>query len=195
MNEADFPYPWKKCQEGSNLCYENAKQLLLDATILCEDERYTSSAFLAVITLEEIGKGLELYELVRTKTNLSKTRWEKLTQHIRKIKTGRDLAYKNMKETLSKYKITFKTKPTEESQKILAEHYQWAKEQNLYVGLDNNEWTAPSNWFPTRKQGILASFRLTEAYEACIGLAKLLGKDVAELERNYEAFKILQGKI
>lgn len=188
---------WERCKKGTLLCLENAEGLLEDAVILYDKKRYTYSSSLAIYSLEEIGKGKELLELYQAKKNLSESHWKKLSKgraHIRKIITGQKVAYKYMRNRSSlpqhKDPSPEKIKEFEEAFPFLANHYQWRKEQYLYVGFDKNEWTSPKRKWSERSNVVLSTQIITMSFEACIALSHELGQDTG-LEKKYETFSDL----
>jgi len=191
MTSGIFPFSWKKCREGADLCLENANRFLQDAFILFENERYVTASCLAIYAIEEVGKGMELLELFKTQKDLSESKWKKLTKgraHIRKIKTGQKLAHQYLKEQLQKL-YSIETKGYEQAQLPWAKYLQWRKEQCLYVDLENNKWTSPTTKL-VRSQVILASMELSEAFEGCVSFAKELGRDITDLNKRYDAFQM-----
>jgi len=187
----DFPLPWQKCKEGAEYCLENANRILEDSVTLFADKRYITSSFLAIFAIEEIGKGAQLLELFKTKIDLTKSKWRKLRKgrysHIRKIKTGQNLAHKYLRKMLRNLPKDILAEWSEKAKEFWAKHYQWRKEQYLYVGLENGIWVSP-----IRKsiisQVTFAGMELSEAFEAYIELARELGKDITGFEKRYQAF-------
>jgi len=98
--------------------------------------------------------------------------------------TGRELAHKYFEERLP---WLYKEVKYEQARLPLAKLYQEIKKQYLYVGLENNKWTS-STQKSVVTQIMWASIELSEAFEACIELAKELGRDTTDFDKRYEAF-------
>ncbi len=186
MVDTDFPFSSKRCREGAQLCLENTNRLLDDACILFHNKRYITASILAIYSLEEIGKSIELLKLSKNGKDLSKSKWNKLTQwgaHKRKIRNGRKLALKDLEERLQMPgKVT--ANKFEQAHSILSSHYNEMKKQYLYVGLEDNKWTSPT--ILGESQLIMASMDLGHSFEGYMKLAKELGRN----DRCHEAFRI-----
>jgi AbiV family abortive infection protein len=196
MTGADFPFSWKGCKDGADVCLENANRLLQDACLLFEKERYIASSCLAILTIEEIGKGIELLGLFRTQEDLSKSKWEKLSKgkaHIRKIMAGQELVHEYLEKQFKNIRL-MKAKIDEQAKLTLAKHYQWRKERYLYVDLVNNRWVSPATR-SAKSQAVLASMELAEAFEGCIALGKALGRDTTDHEKRYDRFATASMKV
>jgi AbiV family abortive infection protein len=196
MTSGDFPFPWEGCKEGADVCLENANRLLQDACLLFEKERYITSSCLAILTIEEIGKGIELLELFRTQEDLSKSKWDKLSKgkaHVGKIMAGQGLVHEHLEKQFKNIRL-MNLNLDERAKLTLAKHYQWRKEQYLYVDLVNNRWISPATRF-AKSQAVLASMELAEAFEGCIALGEKLGHDMRDLEKRYDTFATATMKV
>lgn len=194
MNKADFPIPSERCKEGANLCLDNAIRLFKEAKLLFENEIYLTSSFLAIFSLEEIGKGVALLEAFKNKKAVTRTKWQKLTKgkaHLIKIRAGRKIAQKQLeKEFYNMVGFRFKSisnKDKEEAHKILAKHFQWWKEKSLYVDWEQSNWTSPMK-FDKKNRMVFAGWEIIESFEGCKALAEDLGRNTSDLEKTFDEF-------
>lgn len=194
MNDVNFPILWERCQEGASLCLDNAIRLFQEAKLLFENEIYLTSCCLAIYALEEIGKGEELLEAYKNGKAVTKTKWKKLTRgyeaHLRKIRTGRKVAKKQLEERFQLILNRLKPLPDsryEEVHRILAKSFQWWKERCLYVGWEQNNWTTPMR-FRKSDQMFYAYLEITESFEGCKALAEELARDTHNIEKTFDEF-------
>ena len=197
MTKNIYPIPSDKCKDGAVLCLENANRLLCESVLLFESERYLTSCFLAIYAIEEIGKCTELLESFRKGEDITKTKWKRLTRgkaHFRKIRTGRRLAIKHLEEKFPFLKTNIRsgsilTSRYDDTHLIFSEHYQWLKEQFLYVGWEHNNWRSPASFSMTEKI-VYATIIITEAFEAYQELVEELRID-DDIYRIHNRFEIM----
>lgn len=194
MDAIDSPIPWERCQEGASHCLDNAIRLLHQSILLFRNEMYFTSCGLAIFALEEIGKGIELFEAFKSEENVTKTKWENLTErraHLRKIRTGRSTAMKHMEDRFKSMLPRLRRLPEtvyEKTRPIIAEHYQWWKERCFYVDWKQGNWTAPSR-FSEQDRILYAFMEIAESSEGCKALAKELGRDTSNIEKSSDEFE------
>ena len=194
MDAIDFPIPSECCQEGASHCLGNAIRLLQQSVLLFRNEMYLTSCGLAIIALEEIGKGIELFGAFRSEEDVTKTKWNKLTRygaHLKKIRTGRSIAMKHMEDRFQSIlpKLRRLTESEyEEARRVLAKHYQWWKKQCFYVDWNQSNWIVPSKY--SRQVQILYAFmEIVNSFEGCKALAKELGRDTSNIEKSSDEFE------
>ena len=106
---------------------------------------------------------------------------------------GQKLIHDHLEKQFPQLHLKNKAK-YEQAYRRLAEHYQWRKEQYLYVDLMNDEWIFPA-MRPVKTEAILGLMVLTEAFEGCIALGKELERVTADLETRYQEFVTLSFSI
>lgn len=199
MDAIDFPIPSERCQEGASHCLDNAIRLLQQSILLFRNEMYLTSCGLAIIAIEEIGKGMELFEAFRSEEDVTKAKWNKLTRygaHLRKIRTGRSIAMKHMEDRFQSILPRLRRLPEskyEEARRVLAKHYQWWKKQCFYVDWNQGNWIAPSR-FSEQVRILYAFMEIAESFEGCKALAKELGRDTFNLEKDSDEFERISSR-
>jgi len=185
--------PSERCQEGASHCLDNAIGLLQESTLLFRNEMYSRSCGLAIYALEEIAKGKELFAAFRNGNGITKTKWNKLTRygaHLRKIRTGRSIAMKHMEDRFQSILPRLRRLPEseyEEARRVLAKHYQWWRNQCFYVDWNQGNWITPSR-FSEQVRILYAFMEIAESFEGCKALAKELGRDTSNLEKDSDEF-------
>lgn len=75
----------KKASEGIQVAIENSKSLLSDANLLYDNERYERATAIAVLAIEENGKGKIIREiLLEDEQKKLRAKWQEYRQHTKK---------------------------------------------------------------------------------------------------------------
>lgn len=75
----------KKAAEGIKAAIENSKSLLADANLLYDNERYERATALAILAIEENGKGKIIREiLMEDEQKKLKVKWQEYRKHTQK---------------------------------------------------------------------------------------------------------------
>ena len=183
-----FAVSSEQCKLGAELCSDNANRLWEDAALLLRKRKYATASCLAIYTIEEAGKGIELLRLFKTGRNLSESKWKRLSRgkaHEKKILAGQKLAQKSIETLFQNLNIRHEV-ISDRFQEVMSKHYQWRKERYLYVDLDENHWVSPITAFG-KGQLILAIMVLVEAFYACMELSNELNREAANLEGEYHS--------
>jgi AbiV family abortive infection protein len=78
----------KKAAEGIQIAIENSKSLLADANLLYENGRYERATAIAILAIEENGKGKIIREiLMEEEQKKLKVKWQEYRQHRQKNNT------------------------------------------------------------------------------------------------------------
>jgi AbiV family abortive infection protein len=83
------PISWKTLPECLRLCILNSKGLLKDASRLSKEKRYSSATALAVLAIEELGKGQMAFESAIKKNDICYSKYRNdLCDHNEKMKVA-----------------------------------------------------------------------------------------------------------
>jgi AbiV family abortive infection protein len=85
LNQYSGKLTAKKTAEGMNAAQQNAKRLVMDARLLYENGRYPSALALAILSIEEVGKGPILRALALAADEMDlKSGWRDYRSHTKK---------------------------------------------------------------------------------------------------------------
>jgi len=108
----NWPIPKNKLKDGSSLAINNANRLLDTANVLfkMENPDYGASLFLSVIAIEELGKGIMLFQACENDEKIDKETWrKKFEYHKPKIKASIDFIRKFVKDDDPDRKLRLKS--------------------------------------------------------------------------------------
>ena len=120
----------------------------------------------------------------------------KTKAHLRKIKTGRKAAQKQLEKQFPFIDLRLESLQKcsyEEAHQILAKHFQWWKEKCLYVDWEQKKWMAPMK-FTRLNQMVMASFQITESLQGCKALAEDLDACTLDIDRFIEEFSSISNQ-
>lgn len=186
----------EECHVGAVLCITNAIRLLADSQLLLHSKSSLSSACLATFAMEELGKGGKLAKAYRNKRNMSIQEWSPLSSgggaHKLKIGLGWKAAMKtildNHPEWVRGDQGDFRLSPHyEETIRLMAKSFQFAKEMFLYVNRREDQWMDPLQ-IPLNQQATFATAMLSQSFETAESLADEIGVDSSEIRRLHEEF-------
>ena len=88
MDSSPVLIPIGKLMDGSLLCIKNASRLACDAEMLFKSKQYSSCILLAVLALEELGKGYMLMSYYGKKQDITSDIWNKdFKSHKKKLES------------------------------------------------------------------------------------------------------------
>ena len=143
MNGSQVLIPIGKLMDGSLLRIKNASRLACDAEMLFKSKQYSSCILLAVLALEELGKGYMLMFYYGKRQDITSDIWNKdFKSHRKKLEiigeafkkaTNNDPAKKEAFERLSRF--LFKMSKI----KLESLYVDWDKEQKQWRYFDDHE--------------------------------------------------------
>lgn len=144
-----------KIKNGMNYCIENSKQLITDAELLLENNRFPRAYSITQLAIEEIGKAMMLYGIynslqldIRKEIDFKLFR-KNFRDHKRKTSeaTMIDLMmHSEIKVSDSDFK-EFALNNFKEIRKANNGHYDKLKNDGFYVSIENDKFSKPNEIF------------------------------------------------
>ena len=137
------PIPRNKLIDGSTICFKNASRLAHDAKLLYDSKRYSSCLPLAVLALEELGKGYMLMRAYDNNEDITSENWKKeFKSHTEKLriisKTFQTSPIKNPNKEKAVQQLS-KLFDMLGEKKIESLYVDWNKNQNQWQYYDDCE--------------------------------------------------------
>jgi len=184
-----LPYiPHKKLKEGAKLCLDNAVCLVSVVDNIAED--YSSVAsFLAILAMEEIGKGIALIKKYDENSGLEEKEWDELKNrgaHKHKLKMVQ-ISLTDPYSLLKPHELSIELQKIKELESLAynrAAQLDRFKLDQLYVNWKDGEWISPTYYDKEKNKWVFKVEKPGESYlYMAIMAIKLLRTKLREYEK------------